>query len=74
MPQTTVLPSCTGDTTCFTVLLARLADPVDFRITANGLVHGVHQDHFKILVDCILETKKKIVTKKLKVRHTAFTQ
>ena len=52
--KTTVLASCGGEATKLTVLVYRVADPVDAGVTADGLVEGVDHDHLEPLVNGVL--------------------
>ena len=49
-----MLATSTCESTKFAVLVDRLADPVDTRVVADGVVSGVHKDDLKVLVDRIL--------------------
>lgn len=52
--DTTVLFACAGKSTTFTAFVHGVADPVESRITANGLMGWVNKDDFIVLVDAIL--------------------
>merc|ERR1719215_420615 len=51
--ETTMLTTSTGKTTRFTMLVDGPADPVDTRITTDGLVHWVNEDNLEVLVQGI---------------------
>lgn len=53
-PQTSVTLSNRCQSSAFTVLVGRIADPVDARISADGLVEGIYQDDLEILVGGVL--------------------
>merc|ERR1711988_1191597 len=48
--ETTVGTASRGDTTELTVLVHRVDDPVDARITTDGLVGRIHHDDLEVLV------------------------
>jgi len=52
--ETTTVATGTGDTAEFTMLHRRTGNPVDARVTADGLVHRVDEDDLEELVDSIL--------------------
>ena len=54
LAQSAVLLSDGSKTTSLATLVDGFGDPVDPRITTNGLVVGVHENDFKVLVDTIL--------------------
>lgn len=43
-----MLLACTGEATEFSVLLHSSADPVDLRVTSDGLVEGIDADDLKV--------------------------
>lgn len=43
-----------GQATQFTVLVHVLANPVDLRITGDGIVMNIHQDNLKVFVGSVL--------------------
>lgn len=54
LAQTSRLASGTGKTTALAMLVNRVDDPVDARITTDGLVGWVHHDDLEILVGGVL--------------------
>ena len=54
LAQTTALLASGGETTALAVLVHRLDDPVDTGIAADGLVGGVDEDDFVVLVGRVL--------------------
>jgi hypothetical protein len=52
--KTTALLAGGGETTALAVLVDRLDDPVDTRVAADGLVLGVDEDDFVVLVGRVL--------------------
>jgi hypothetical protein len=52
--KTTALLAGGGETAALAVLVDRLDDPVDARIAADGLVLGVDEDDFVVLVGRVL--------------------
>ena len=52
--KTTALLAGGGETTALAVLVDGLDDPVDARIAADGLVLGVDEDNFVVLVGRVL--------------------
>jgi hypothetical protein len=54
LAQTSRLLSCSRKTTRFAVLVNRLDDPVDARITTDCLVLRVDKDDFEVLVGGVL--------------------
>jgi hypothetical protein len=52
--KTTALLAGGGETTALAVLVDGLDDPVDTRIAADGLVVGVDEDDFVVLVGRVL--------------------
>jgi len=54
LSETTSLPSSTGKSTAFSVLVHRVYDPVDARIVADLNVGWINEDHFVILHGGIL--------------------
>jgi hypothetical protein len=51
---TTRLLTDSSKTTSFTTLVNRVGDPVNVSITTDGLVRGIDEDNFKVLVGSIL--------------------
>jgi archaeosine-15-forming tRNA-guanine transglycosylase len=54
LAQTTRLLACSSESTGLTVLVDWVNDPVDAGITADGLVLGINEDDFVVLVGRIL--------------------
>lgn len=54
LAQTTALLASGGETAALAVLVDRLDDPVDAGIAADGLVGGVDEDDFVVLVGGVL--------------------
>lgn len=54
LSDTTSLLGSSGKTTLLTVLVGRVADPVDTRIVADSLMLRIDKDHLKVLVGRIL--------------------
>lgn len=54
LTQTTRLLPSSSETTRFTVLVNRVNDPVDARITAYSLVLRVYQNNFEVLICRVL--------------------
>jgi len=54
LAQASGLLACSGQAARFAVLVDRVDDPIDARITANGLVLGVNEDDFEVLVGRVL--------------------
>jgi hypothetical protein len=52
--QTTVLLASRGETTELTVLVHRLAEPVDPWVIADSTVSNIHKDDLKVLVGGVL--------------------
>lgn len=52
--EATVFLSGGGQAAQLTVLVHRVADPVNTGVVADGLVGGVHKDNLKVLVHSIL--------------------
>jgi len=50
LAQTTRFLAGGSETARFTVLVNRVNDPVDARVTTDGLVLGIDKDNFKIFV------------------------
>jgi hypothetical protein len=56
--QTTELLSSGGETTKLTVLVHRLAEPVDSWVVADSTVSNINKDDLKVLVGRVLQYKK----------------
>jgi hypothetical protein len=56
--QTTELLASRGETTQLTVLVHRVAEPVDPWVVADGTVCNVNKDDLKVLVGGILHCEK----------------
>jgi len=54
LAETTRLLAGSGETTGFAVLVNRVNDPVDTRITADGLVLWVNEDNLVVLIGGVL--------------------
>lgn len=55
--KTTVLASSGGKSAQLTVLVHRVADPVDAGVTADGGVGDIHHDDFEPLVNGVLSVR-----------------
>ena len=66
--QTTEFLSCRGETTQLTVLVHRLAEPVDPWVVADSTVSNINKDDLKVLVGRVLQNKKRTSRKLVNIR------
>lgn len=52
--KTTGFLSGRGETTVFAVLVSRVTDPLNARVTSDGLVEGINKDDFVVLIGTVL--------------------
>ena len=67
LPQATTLASRGREATHLTVLVHRFSYPLGIRVSTDGLVEWVDEDHFKILVSSVF-------TDPIRIKNTESTQ